>query len=436
MSKLGLAVLGASVLVCAVLFAGLPNIKDPIALFSQFLGSAALILMAWAQLMATRLPLVEPLFGGLDRVYVLHKWSGILALGAILLHDTIDADMASLGADTALVELGETLGEISLYGILILCVISIATFIPYHLWKWTHRLMGGFFVAGALHYLLELKPFSNFGDTLGLYLAAFCVLGLAAYAYTLLPESARRARRYAVSSVRATGGATEITLAPEGRGIKPAPGQFAIFSFGQTGLTEPHPYSLSAPAHADGSLQITVKALGDYTHRLGRDLKAGTTARVQGPFGRFTRRTGKSGTEVWIAGGIGITPFLAWAEALTPEDKTEIHLFWAVRSEAEAPQLDRVRAAVAAHPGVTLHLCVSSEGSRLTPEAIADQADMASAKVWFCGPAPMRRSLYDALSRRGLSQSRFHYEEFEFRTGIGLKRLARALEGQLAKRTS
>ena len=133
--------------------------RDVSALFSQYLGIWALIAMALLQFIATRWPGVEAVFGGLDRGYVLHKWLGIGAMAAILLHDTIDAEMDGLGRETALVELAETLGELSLYGILILVVITIATFIPYHLWRWTHRLMGFFFMAGAFHYLFILSHF-------------------------------------------------------------------------------------------------------------------------------------------------------------------------------------------------------------------------------------------------------------------------------------
>lgn len=436
MSKLGIMLLALSVAVCASLFATIPVPVDPIALFSQFVGASALILMAWAQVMATRLAFVEPVFGSLDRVYVLHKWSGVLALVAILVHDTIDAEMDGLGPGTAMVELGETLGELSLYGLLILAVISVATFVPYHLWKWTHRLMGAFFLASSLHYLLELKPFSSFTDPAGIYVSAFCVIGLLAYSYTLLPETSRSAHAYRVTAVRDACGAAEISLAAEDKRVRHVPGQFAVFSFRQTGLTEPHPYSLSAPAVGDGGLQITVKPLGDFTHRLVKDLKPGTSVAVQGPFGRFTRRANRTESEIWIAGGIGITPFLAWAEALSGRDTAQIQLFWAVRSRAEAPQLDRIEAAAAAHPSLKLHLCVSSEGNRLSPEMIADAADVTNGKAWFCGPVGMRRSLYQELVKHGMDARRFHYEEFEFRTGIGLRRLAASIGKRQAEKTA
>ena len=84
----------------------LPSIaqgRDGIALFSQYLGMSALIAMAISQTIATRIAPVEWIFGGLDRAYVLHKWLGIGALVAILLHDTIDAEMTGLGRETLLV---------------------------------------------------------------------------------------------------------------------------------------------------------------------------------------------------------------------------------------------------------------------------------------------------------------------------------------------
>jgi len=40
---------------------------------SQYFGSAALIVMAISQLLATRFRVLEVIFGGLDRIYVLHK---------------------------------------------------------------------------------------------------------------------------------------------------------------------------------------------------------------------------------------------------------------------------------------------------------------------------------------------------------------------------
>ena len=97
-------------------------------------------------------------FGGLDRIYVQHKWLGISAMGLILLHDTIDAEMRG-ARENFLSELGETLGELSLYGLLILVTISLLTFVPYPLWKWSHKSVGAFFAFSALHFFWVPRPF-------------------------------------------------------------------------------------------------------------------------------------------------------------------------------------------------------------------------------------------------------------------------------------
>ncbi len=43
-------------------------------------------------------------------------------------------------------------------------------------------------------------------------------------------------------------------------------------------------------------------------------LRTGTRVQVEGPYGRFDFRKGGA-RQIWLAGGIGITPFLAWAES-------------------------------------------------------------------------------------------------------------------------
>lgn len=149
MRPLGLLLIAAACFMPAMWFAELAGQHDQVALFSQFLGACALIAMGISQLLATRLSALEMIFGGLDRIYVLHKWLGISALVLVLLHDTIDADMDGLGGATVVTKIAETLGEISLYGLLILGTLSALTFVPYHLWKYTHKLMGGFFAASA-----------------------------------------------------------------------------------------------------------------------------------------------------------------------------------------------------------------------------------------------------------------------------------------------
>ncbi len=403
--------------------------QDPIAAFSQFLGAEALILMAVTQLLATRLRWLEAIFGGLDRIYVLHKHLAITAVAAVMLHDTIDADMDELERATTLNEIG----EISLYGILILVALTVATFIPYHLWRWTHQFIGIFFTLAAIHYALILKPFS-LSDPLGAYIMAFCILGFAAYLYSLIFHAKLRgAKPYIVEAIDRTGGAVAITLKPIGLGLRAAPGQFAFVRFQARDLGEVHPFTLSNAPDADGALRITVKALGDYTARLASVLRPGMTARVSGPFGRF-RRPKRARSEIWIASGIGVTPFAAWTAAMSAPDRP-VDMFYSVRSLDDAALLPSLEAADAAFPNFRLHVIASERDGRLTAARIAETvaAPLRDAEIFFCGPVSMRRQLAHDFRAAGVPAKRFHFEEFEIRTGIGLTALAHWVMGRLRR---
>lgn len=421
MRPLGLAVIAASCLAPLIWLPAIAAGRDVVALFSQYLGMLALIVMALAQVIATRAPGVEAIFGAMDQSYRVHKWLGIAGLTAVLLHDTIDADMRGLGAETLLTEAAETAGEISLYGLLILVVITIATFIPYHLWKWTHRLIGVFFVLSAGHYLFILKPFSNVGS-LGLYMAAFCAVGVLAYAYTSAPRGMRPSRRYRIEKVERQGQAIAVSMTPEGRPLRHHAGQFAFFAFQGAGFDEPHPFTISAGPQMDGALRVTIAPLGDLTMRLVDTLAPEQSVRVDGPYGRFGRV--RSGPQVWIAAGVGVTPFVALAEAL-PSDGAPVEMIYSVASREGAAHADLLREIAAANPRFNLTIWNSATKARLTAGRVAELSsiDLTEANVLFCGPVAMRKKLGDHLRRRGVPPSCFQFEEFEIRTGIGLRAL-------------
>jgi predicted ferric reductase len=423
LNPVGLTLTVIAILIPIIWLPALDHGRDALALFSQYMGMAALIAMAIVQLIATRWKIVEWIFGGLDQGYVLHKWLGITAMGFILLHDTIDAEMNHLGRQNFLEELAETLGELSLYGLLILVVITLATFIPYHLWRWTHRLMGFFFVAGAAHYLFILKPFKN-SDPLALYVSGFCVLGIICFSYRLLPAGIRPGRAYVVQSVEKTGTSLSVVMEPKRRKLRHRAGQFAFASFEGS---EPHPFTISKAPDDSGSIRMTVARLGDYTARLHQNLAPGAKVRLEGPFGHFERKRSKK-PELWIAAGIGVTPFVAWAQAMD-ERNGPATLVYCVRNEEDAAHLDELRALAEAKPNFTLLLHTSSSMGRASAESIlaATGLETADLTVAFCGPKPMRQALIEDFRRLGVTGRRFKFEEFEIRTGVGLRKIAAVL---------
>ena len=91
--KTGIAIIITAIITPLYWFLPLAAEKDSIAILSQYIGSTAIISMGISQFLAARLTWTQAIFGGLDRVYILHKWIGIGAMIAVLLHDTIDAEL-------------------------------------------------------------------------------------------------------------------------------------------------------------------------------------------------------------------------------------------------------------------------------------------------------------------------------------------------------
>ena len=414
----GLLLIFLSLAVPLVWFVPLYQARPDVAFVSQYLGATALIVMAIGLLLSTRFALLEHVFGPLDKIYVLHKWLGLSAVAMIWLHETIDAEVRGLGAETTLSDLAESFGEQSLNGLLVLCAISVATFIPYHWWKLSHRLIGLFFALGALHFIFILKPMA-LADPVSLYLLGFSLLGLLSYLYTQLPDTwLRLPHRHKVVDVASTGDITVVRLAPENSAIKPKPGQFAFIKFDLPGAGEIHPFTISTAASSDGIIQFSIKKLGRGTTDISAALTPGTAAWVSGPFGRFSRPTKRP--QIWVAGGVGITPFVSMLQTLPAAAK--VHLFYCVRDESQAVHLAEFQQKADADNGFQLTIVRSRIEGRLTARAIAQKVafDVHKAEVFFCGPVALRETLRSGLAQLGVARRRFHYEAFEIRTGIGL----------------
>ena len=421
----GLFLIAVSLLVPLVWTLEMAGVHPKAALFSQYLGVLALLSMSIAQILAARLPGAEFLFGGLDRIYVLHKWLAVFAMVCLGLHEIIDAEIDGLGPETGLMDIAEDVGEIALYGLLILVFVTVTTFIPYQYWRWSHQFIGLFFAMGVFHYVFVQKPYGQL-DPPSLYVLFFCAAGLLSYLYmVLLYVRFPGPRRYRVVNCLAFGDATEIVMAPESKRIRHKPGQFAFFEFDLPGMTEIHPFTIAGGPQENGELRICVKGLGTYTDDLIKTVKPDVAVNVFGSFGHF-RMPSDDRPQIWIAAGIGITPFMSWARSLkASEVKSPIHLYYCIRSEDDAPFIDELRAIAQANPTFKLSLHNSVRDGRLVTERIADaNAELKNTFVGFCGPTAMRNELRSGLVAKGLKKSRFHFEEFEIRTSVGLLSIA------------
>ncbi|KZL12601.1 3-ketosteroid-9-alpha-hydroxylase reductase subunit [Pseudovibrio axinellae] len=432
MKPIGLTLIIASILPPLLLFSQFGGQADFGALLSQYLGIVSLIFMGLIQVMATRVKGIEVLFGPLDRVYVLHKWLAIFAIAAAFLHESIDAEAFSrFVTSNGTGDLAEDLGEIGYNGILVLGLGSLATFIPYKIWHWTHRLIGIFFALAASHFLLMPNVFS-WSDPLGLYVSAFCFAGIFSFVYLTFKGFAGRTKTYTVKSVEVYGRITSVTLKPEGKPISHRAGQFAYVSFDQSGLGEVHPYTIASASRPDGMVRFCISALGSYTSRI-HQLQVGTKASLSKGYGGF-RPIVSHQDQIWIAGGVGITPFLAWAQTLTGQETGKVFLYYCVRNRVENPFKDELEALQKRLPNLHIQYFESDMGEYIDARLlkILQGTFFNKMPIAFCGPKAMRKKLLVDLKALNYPTRQFHYEEFQMRSGIGLRKLLMLLLEQVS----
>lgn len=402
------------------LFAGNASLQSVAALSA---GASAFSLMAINIFLSARPRVIESWAGGLDRLYQVHKWTGVAIFALVLFHEGVGMDLEGDIIATGLAKTAVDVAEIAFPALLVLIGISFfkrlpvikmrRDLLPYGLWRWSHRVLGLVFIAICFHQFFVKVPF-NMNAAAGQYLNFMAALGVLSFLYTqfLAPF---RPRGYEITGVEKHPAATIVDAKPKGRGIRPRPGSFAVISIRRKGLREPHPFTVSKIGDA-GEVQFSIRGLGDYTKRLRDAVKVGDKMTVEGGYGRFDYRKGED-TQLWVAGGIGITPFLAFADSLSADDRRTITLVYCVNSAEEAVGLDRLRAAEQRCKGFTLDLHVSKTDGRLTADVLADKVDfdLTRAGFWFCGPAPMRVALISGLKKAGTSPASVHFEEFEFR---------------------
>ena len=383
-------------------------------------GAAAVVAMAQTLILAARPPLVEPLFGGLDRMYRVHKWLGISAMVLMILHQQIEPDFERTVRETGLGELGEEAGELAFNALLALIAVSwfrrlpfIGLEIPYQIWRFSHRFMGALFAMVVFHQFFVDIP-TGVDPSLSVLLNTFGIAGVIAWIYTELIAPRLRRRAFTVTEISQTGDTTTVTLRPEGWAMRWRPGQFAFVRAPEAGLSEPHPFTIASAPRPDGTLAFSVRALGGWTRDLPRALRAGTRVQVEGPYGRFDFRKGGA-RQIWLAGGIGITPFLAWAQSLTEAERRDIHLVHCVRTQEEAIGVETLRAAAARNPRFSFEVVVTTRDGRLTAERLIGAAPFAvkDADLWFCGPTGLKDGILKGLKAQGQMPRRVRFERFE-----------------------
>lgn len=391
-------------------------------------GLASFVLMSLIMLLAVRPRWLEKPLHGLDKMYRLHKWAGIWAIGLAVSHYVLklSKDVLKVFFERGIKEprletflemfrgAAKDIGEWTVWILAIMLVMTLWQRFPYHIWRYAHKALAVVYIALAFHGVV-LAPADWWLQPAGLLLAVVTVVGVYC-ALIALSGRIGHTRRYQgrVQSVKQhPGDVLEVTCQLP-KQWQHQPGQFAFITFDR--FEGAHPFTVNSASRGDGQVRFAIKALGDYTTRLQTELEVGRAVTIEGPYGCFDMQHDSGSQQIWIGAGIGITPFIAWLESLQahPEQAPQATLYYCVKNTQEdqfSAQLQRLCAAL---PTITLQLHYSDQHGHLTADKVL-QGQSADTHIWFCGPQKFAQALQQGMQAQGSPAGNFHKEYFQMR---------------------
>jgi predicted ferric reductase len=397
-------------------------------------GLLSIALMSVTMMLATRPRWLEAPFNGLDQIYRLHKWTGILAVVFAVFHWLIemgDDVVKSLfgragrlpeedfsGFVEMMRDAAEGIGEWGVYLVFAMLMLTLWKRFPYNLWRYVHRAMPILYLSLVFH-AVWLAPLVWWQQPVGWLMAALLAGGSIASILSLrrLVGHSRQVKGSITSISISAMDITEVECQLDKKWKGHHAGQFAFVTFDRS--EGAHPFTIASSDQGNGHITFQIKALGDYTTRLNHRLKTGQAVTIEGPYGQFNFKQRKpNAAQIWIAAGIGVTPFLAWLEALQnqPEDSLVAEMHYCTHDSATDPFVKRLEEACTGLTGIQLQIHDSNQGNKLTADQLLTQDSKKGAlEVWFCGPSAWAKILEKELRESLQGSLRFRQEAFELR---------------------
>jgi predicted ferric reductase len=395
------------------------------------LGFLALSMMAMQFVLTARFQWLAPPFGT-DLVYAFHRHVTAAILAFAVLHPVV-----LFGKDVAAmlpwllpwnVPFSIGAGVWSVWALLAVAITSWlrrALRIPYEGWRWFHGIVAALAVLLGLWHALAMERLLSAPIVGWLWIVwTLAWVGLLLRVRLSKPLSLR-ARPWTVREVRPErGDAVTLVLEPDGHaGFRFRSGQFAWLTYGASPLAAAeHPFSFSGSSQRAPRIELTVKAMGDFTRDLVARARPGDRAFVDGPFGTMSVDAFPDADGyVFVAGGIGVAPFLSMLRTLADRgDRRPLLLVHGTGEWGRTPFRDDLAAL-----STRLDLRVvnvlerpppgwSGETGFVTEELLARHLPGDGRRAYFvCGPPPMMDAVERSLARLGVPLGDLHSERFD-----------------------
>jgi predicted ferric reductase len=213
-----------------------------------------------------------------------------------------------------------------------------------------------------------------------------------------------------------------IVLEPDNHeGMEFKAGQFVWITLGDTPFKlQQHPFTISSAPEDKKRIRLTIKELGDFTSDI-KDLKEGSTAFMEGPYGNFTISDDPETHNIFISGGIGITPVISILKSLRAQnDQRRSTLIYGTPSKKQTPFYDELQQLSEQINLDIIHVFEDApdgwdgETGFITDEILNRHLpeNFEPCEYFVCGPPPMMDVAEGALKNRGIPVYKIHSERF------------------------
>jgi predicted ferric reductase len=398
--------------------------------FGSALGFLVISLMAMQFLLTARFEWVAPPFGT-DLIYAFHRHITIAVVLLALLHPVVLL-WSSLGMALGWLIPGAAPWEIAsgIWATWALLALGVTSWLrqrlklPYEAWRWGHGpLAAAAVLLGIWHALLAGRLLSR-PVVRWLWLAWTLGWVSLLLKVRVFKPLALRSRPWKVAEVRREAGeAVTLVLEPGGHeGFRFRCGQFVWLTLGASPFAaREHPFSIASSALAAPRVELTVKAVGDFTRGL-LQVQPGQPAFLDGPFGTMSVDAFPDADGyVFIAGGSGIVPCMSMLRTLADRGDRRPHLLLYGSAVLERTIFREALAALSTRLDLrVVHVLERPpEGWRgeqgyLTQAMLDRWLPHRGRHAYFvCGPGAMMDVAEEALARLGVPLSDLHSERFD-----------------------
>ena len=175
----------------------------------------------------------------------------------------------------------------------------------------------------------------------------------------------------------------------------------------------PESRTFSVASYKEEIMRFFVKRQGQYTNRIFNELKLGKICTIKFPFGELFNRKTINEKHLFLAGGVGITPYFGLIEYFEELDRlNNLKLFYSVKEPSHFLYLDYLKKRLNDNLYLYTTQTLSSEFNKgrinledITPHLSIDD------NIYICGNKSFNTFFKESLNHFGFTK--IHMDEWE-----------------------